>query len=142
MAEQTKASRRAAGVLLHPSSLPGGYGIGDFGPAAFTWIEALAHARQKWWQILPLGPTGFGDSPYQSYSAFAGNTLLISPQFLIQDGILNHGDLEGVRFGAGNIDYGAVSQFKNRMLARAWELFGLGRGSGLRSAFDDFCRQQ
>lgn len=142
MAEQKKASRRAAGVLLHPSSLPGEYGIGDFGPAAYSWIDALAHARQKWWQILPLGPTGFGDSPYQSYSAFAGNTLLISPQFLIQDGILNHGDLEGVRFGAGNIDYGAVSQFKSRMLARAWELFQVGRGSGLRSAFDDFCRQQ
>ncbi len=142
MAEQKKPARRAAGVLLHPSSLPGPYGIGDLGPPAFSWIDALVHARQKWWQILPLGPTGFGDSPYQSYSAFAGNTLLISPQFLIQDGILNHGDLEGVRFGPGNVDYGAVTQFKNRMLARAWELFQAGRGSGLRPAFEEYCRQQ
>ena len=81
MSEQKKPSARAAGVLLHPSSLPGPYGIGDFGPGAYTWIDALVQARQKWWQILPLGPTGYGDSPYQSYSAFAGNVLLISPQF-------------------------------------------------------------
>ena len=142
MTDQKKPSSRAAGVLLHPSSLPGPYGIGDFGPAAYSWVDALVHARQKWWQILPLGPTGYGDSPYQSYSAFAGNTLLISPQFLIQDGILNHGDLEGIRFGAAGVDYGAVTVFKNRMLARAWELFQAGRGGGLRSAFDDYCRQQ
>ena len=63
---------RSSGILLHPSSLPGPYGIGDFGPQAYRWIETLASMNQTWWQILPLGPTGFGDSPYQSYSAFAG----------------------------------------------------------------------
>ena len=66
-----------AGALLHPTSLPGRYGIGDLGPAARSWVDALARARQSWWQILPLGPTGFADSPYQCFSAFAGNPLLI-----------------------------------------------------------------
>ena len=70
---------RSAGLLLHPSSLPGRYGIGDFGPLAYAWVDALARARQKWWQILPLCPTGIGDSPYQSPSTFAGNTNLLSP---------------------------------------------------------------
>src|ERR1700730_8081625 len=90
MADHKQPSQRSAGILLHPSSLPGPYGIGDLGPAAYAWIDALVHARQKWWQILPLGPTGFGNSPYQCVSAFAGNPFLVSPQFLIQDGILNH----------------------------------------------------
>jgi 4-alpha-glucanotransferase len=142
MADHQHAPERSAGVLLHPTSLPGPYGIGDLGPAAYGWIDALIHARQKWWQILPLGPTGFGDSPYQCFSAFAGNPLLISPQFLVQDGILNHGDLECVRFPASAIEYGPVLAFKNRILARAWEMFQAGRGGGLRSAFDDFVRQQ
>ena len=65
--------RRSAGILLHPTSLPGRYGVGDLGPAASAWVEALARAKQTWWQVLPLGPTGYGDSPYQSFSAFAGN---------------------------------------------------------------------
>jgi 4-alpha-glucanotransferase len=142
MTDDKRPYQRSAGVLLHPTSMPGPYGIGDLGPAAYAWIDALVHARQKWWQILPLGPTGFGDSPYQCFSAFAGNPLLISPQFLVQDGILNHGDLEGVRFSAAGVDYGPVLTFKNRILARAWEMFQAGRGAGLRSAFDDYTRQQ
>src|SRR5438477_653564 len=73
---------RSAGILLHPTSLPGPYGIGDLGPAAYGWIDALAQAKQRWWQILPLGPTGYGDSPYQAFSAFAGNPFLVSPQYL------------------------------------------------------------
>src|SRR5208337_1004252 len=87
------AEYRASGLLLHPTSLPSPYGIGDLGSSAFQWIEALAHARQKWWQILPLGPTGFGDSPYQSFSAFAGNPYLLSPEFLARDGLLQQADL-------------------------------------------------
>src|SRR5438270_2742881 len=130
-----KTSPRSAGVLLHPTSLPGPYGIGDLGPSAYAWVDALVQAKQTWWQILPLGPTGYGDSPYQCFSAFAGNPLLISPQLLVQDGILNHGDLEGARFQPNVVDYGPVITFKNRMLARAWEIFQAGRGSGLRQQF-------
>ncbi len=142
MSDQKKLFPRSAGVLVHPTSLPGPYGIGDLGPGAYGWIDVLVHARQKWWQILPLGPTGFGDSPYQCFSAFAGNPLLISPQLLVQDGVLNHGDLEGLKFSANIVDYGPVIAFKTRMLARAWEIFQTGRGGNLRGPFEDFCKKQ
>ena len=79
---------RASGLLLHVTSLPSPYGIGDVGPAAFAWIDRLHEAGQSWWQALPLGPTGYGNSPYQSLSSFAGNGLLISPESLIEDGLL------------------------------------------------------
>ena len=88
------AFRRSSGVLLHPTSLPGGFGIGDIGPAAFEFIDLLASAGQRLWQVLPLGPTGYGDSPYQCFSAFAGNTLLISPELLVEDGLLSAGHLK------------------------------------------------
>src|SRR5262249_3346822 len=80
------SAARSAGLLLHPTSLAGPFGIGDLGPAAYAWVDALLRARQKWWQILPLGPTGYGDSPYQCFSAFAGNIYLLSPDFLLRDG--------------------------------------------------------
>ena len=80
--------RRTAGVLLHVTSLPGPYGIGDLGPAAHDWVRFLAQAGQHWWQLLPLGPTGYADSPYQSLSAFAGNLNLLSPEALVADGLL------------------------------------------------------
>src|SRR5262245_65762845 len=83
---------RSSGVLLHPTSLPGRYGIGDIGPAAHSWVEALAHAKQTWWQILPLGPTGYADSPYQCFSAVAGNPYLISPALLVQQRLLPHAE--------------------------------------------------
>jgi 4-alpha-glucanotransferase len=73
---------RASGVLVHVTSLPSRYGIGDLGPAASAWVDRLREAGQSWWQALPLGPTGYGNSPYQSLSSFAGNELLISPQCL------------------------------------------------------------
>ena len=76
---------RASGVLLHVTSLPSPYGIGDVGPAAVAWVNRLHDAGQRWWQALPLGPTGYGDSPYQSLSSFAGNALLISPDWLVED---------------------------------------------------------
>ena len=81
------AFRRSSGVLLHPTSLPGGYGIGDLGPAALEFVDLLAAGKQRLWQVLPLGPTGYGDSPYQCFSAFAGNPLLISLDRLIDDGL-------------------------------------------------------
>ena len=80
---------RAAGLLLHVTSLPSPHGIGDLGPEAFAWINRLHDAGQTWWQALPLGPTGYGDSPYQPLSSFAGNDLIISPQLLIAEGLLD-----------------------------------------------------
>src|SRR5678816_1036097 len=97
---------RSSGLLLHPTSLPGPYGIGDLGPEAYAWVDTLVRAKQKWWQVLPLGPTGYGDSPYQSFSAFAGNPYLISPDLLIKDGLLKREDLGGVRFPAERVDFG------------------------------------
>src|SRR3984957_10622944 len=79
---------RASGLLLHVTSLPSAYGIGDLGSAAFSWIDRLHDAGQGWWQSLPLGPTGYGNSPYQSMSSFAGNELMMSPGSLISDGLL------------------------------------------------------
>ena len=130
---------RSAGVLLHPTSLPGPYGIGDLGPAAYGWVDALARARQTWWQVLPLGPTGYGDSPYQAFSAFAGNPYLVSPEVLLQDGLLNRPDLDGAPFGQGRVDYGAVIPFKIRILGRAWENFRRGSAPALPPAFEEFC---
>src|SRR5689334_10310682 len=98
------STARSAGIILHPTSLPGPFGVGDLGPAAYAWIDALAGAGQKWWQVLPLGPTGYGDSPYQCFSAFAGNPLLVSPQVLVQEGLLNQGDLQGPVFVADHVE--------------------------------------
>src|SRR5271169_4695142 len=94
---------RASGLLLHVTSLPSRYGIGDVGPSAFSWIDRLHDAGQGWWQALPLGPTGYGNSPYQSLSSFAGNDLLISPDGLIADGLLQASDCEGSSFPASAI---------------------------------------
>src|ERR1022692_741196 len=95
---------RASGVLLHPTSLPGRHGIGDLGPEAHAFIDFLASTGQRWWQMLPLGPTGYGNSPYQSLSSFAGNPLLISPGELISDGLLQPSDCES-DFPADFVDY-------------------------------------
>jgi 4-alpha-glucanotransferase len=133
---------RAAGILLHPTSLPGPYGIGDLGTEAYQWIDALVKARQKFWQVLPLGPTGFGDSPYQGFSAFAGNRYLINPDLLVQDGLLRRDDLAGLNFPAERVDYGPVIQFKVRMLARAWENFQAGAAPALRGPLEEFCRRE
>src|SRR5436190_2893445 len=133
---------RSSGLLLHPTSLPGPYGIGDLGPEAYAWVETLVRARQKWWQVLPLGPTGYGDSPYQSFSAFAGNPYLISPDKLITDGLLKQTDLGGFSFPVGRVDFGAVIPFKVGLLARAWENFQAGAAPALRPLFDAFCAEQ
>ena len=85
--------KRASGILLHPTSLPGPDGIGDLGPEAYRWIDFLAESGCSLWQILPLGPTGYGDSPYQFFSAFDGNPNLVSPALLLEDELLNRKDL-------------------------------------------------
>src|SRR5260370_9390032 len=87
---------RASGILLHPTSLPGRFGIGDLGDQAYRFADFLGASGQSLWQVLPLGPTGYGDSPYACYSAFAGNTLLISPDRLFEEGLLTKKDLEEI----------------------------------------------
>lgn len=131
-------AHRAAGVLLHPTSLPGPYGIGDLGPTAHAWVAALAKAGQTYWQVLPLQPTGAGDSPYAALSAFAGNPDLISPDELVRDGLLAAGDLTA-HFPAGRAEYGHARQFKVWLLDKAYESFRGGAAPTLRTAFDDFC---
>ena len=141
MATETP-SPRSAGVLLHPTSLPGPFGIGDLGPAAYAWVDALVQAKQQWWQILPLGPTGYGDSPYQCFSAFAGNPYLISPQLLIDEDLLDSRDVASVSFPPGRVDYGPVIQFKIHLLQQAWDRFSKGRGQALRGPFESFTRAE
>src|SRR5947209_9293983 len=104
-AERQTTARRSSGVLLHPSSLPGPYGIGDLGPAAYAWVDALDRARQTIWQVLPLGPTGYGDSPYQCFSAFAGNPSLISPDLLVQEGLLSPLEVASLDLSRDQVDY-------------------------------------
>ena len=82
------SQERSSGILLHPTSLPGSYGIGDLGPSAYRFVDFLERSGQTYWQMLPLGPTGYGDSPYQTLSAFGGNPILISPELLVEDDLL------------------------------------------------------
>jgi 4-alpha-glucanotransferase len=129
---------RASGVLLHVTSLPSRYGIGDVGAAALAWIDHLREAGQSWWQVLPLGPTGYGDSPYQSLSSFAGNELLVSPDWLIEDELLRAGDCEGAKFSPDTVDFEAVAPFKHRLLETAWTNFRAGARPDLRPAYARF----
>ena len=126
-------------MLLHVTSLPSAYGIGDLGPAAFAWVDRLHEAGQGWWQALPLGPTGYGDSPYQSLSSFAGNGLLISPDGLIEDGLLRPADCAGQAFSPIAVDYETVVPFKVRLLEMAWSRFSAGARPDLRPAYEQFC---
>src|SRR5215475_14409797 len=129
---------RAAGVLLHVTSLPSPYGIGDLGPAAVAWIDRLHETGQTWWQALPLGPTGYGDSPYQSLSSFAGNPLLISPDWLIEDELVRSANCAGASFSATTVDFEAVRRFKYALLETAWKNFSGGVRSDLRPDFEHF----
>lgn len=131
---------RRCGILLHPTSLPGEFGIGDLGPTAFRWVDYLAEAGQTYWQILPLGPTGFGDSPYQSFSAFAGNTLLISPERLAEAGLLEKETIgSALEFSVGRVDYGKVYDWKRSVLPRAFARFKETADQDLRNRFETFC---
>jgi 4-alpha-glucanotransferase len=132
---------RGAGVLLHVPSLPSRHGIGDLGPSAFTRVDRLHEAGQRWWQGLPIGPTGWGDSPYQSLSSFAGNGLLVSRDRLIEDALLREGDCDE-RFPSLFVDYEAVIPYKQRLLEAAWRRFLAGARPDLRTAFEEFCARQ
>jgi len=114
---------RSSGILLHPTSLPGPDGIGDLGPEAFAWINFLAEAGFTYWQVLPLGPTGYGDSPYQCFSAFAGNPYLISPTLLLEDNLLVPADLsDRPSFSPQSIQFGEVISWKLTLLDKKFQL--------------------
>ena len=129
---------RSSGILLHPTSLPNRYGIGDLGKSAYDFVGFLHESGCKFWQILPLGPTGYGDSPYQSFSTFAGNPYLINPDFLLEEGLLHPNDLkEDLNDPGGFVDYGRVIGWKLNLLEKAFARFV--RDPGLaRRDFDSF----
>ena len=130
---------RSSGILLHPSSFPGPDGIGDLGPEAFRWIDFLAAAKCSIWQILPLGPTGYGDSPYQAFSAFAGNPYLVNPAILHDQGLLKTEDLaDRPTFPNDIVDFGAAISWKLKILARAYRNFQENRAC-CKAEFDEFC---
>lgn len=134
--------QRSNGILLHPSSLPGPYGIGDLGPEAFRFVDFLADSGVRLWQVLPLGPTGYGDSPYQCFSAFAGNPYLISPDFLLRDDYLHPNDLiEKTNFPARKVDFGRLIPWKLNLLERAYLRFTSDPARD-RASFDIFCADE
>ena len=131
---------RASGILLHPTSLPGPCGIGELGPSAERFVDFLAVAGQRLWQVLPVSPTGFGDSPYQCFSAFAGNPLLISLEQLVLDGLLSSSDLDPLpNFPRQSVDFGRVIHFKLPLLKRSFETF-TNAASARKEDFEDFCQ--
>ena len=139
--EELHADDRSSGVILHPTSLPGPYGIGDLGPEAHRWVDLLAGSRTSLWQILPVGPTGYGDSPYQCFSAFAGNVNLVSPERLASDGLIDLPSFPG--FPDHRVDYGAVIPWKREMLSNALAGFNAGLGDPqLREDFEQFRDEQ
>jgi len=134
---------RSAGVLMHPTSLPGRYGIGDVGLQAYRFVDFLAECGCSLWQVLPLGPTGYGDSPYQSFSAFAGNPYLISPDLLLREGLVTAEELQSVpAFSDDQVDYGRVIPWKLELLDRAYLRFSQGDFLTLETAFLAFQAQQ
>lgn len=115
---------RKSGILMHISSLPGSFGIGTMGKSAYEFVDFLQSAGQNYWQILPLSPTGYGDSPYQAFSTFAGNHYLIDPQLLQQQGLLTQQELESFDWGDGvRVDYGKLYQNREKLLRLAYERF-------------------
>lgn len=131
---------RSCGILLHPTSFPGRFGIGSLGAEARRFLDFLADAGQSLWQICPLGPTGYGDSPYQCFSAFAGNPMLIDVEQLVDLGLIERRELESApAFPAARVDYGAVIAWKNETLQRAFERFASGQAPSLRDSFQRFC---
>ena len=133
--------KRSSGILLHPTSLPGRFGVGDLGGEAYKFVDWLAAAGQTYWQIMPLGPTGYGDSPYSAFSAFAGNTNLVSPEKLVESGLLSDADIEDApAFPAERVDYGKVIEYKRGLLEKAFGNFKkkLPADEGLRRDYEGF----
>jgi len=134
--------QRSAGVLLHPTCLPSRFGIGDLGPAAYAYLDWLAAAGVRWWQILPLNLPGPGNSPYSALSTFAGNPLLISPEGLAGDGLLTEEELAALSaLAADRVDYPSVSTAKTGLLRRAWQRFSEAPPTGLEAELSAFAAE-
>ncbi len=130
---------RSSGILLHLTSLPGGHGIGDMGEVAYRFVDFLQRSGQSIWQVLPLGPTAFGDSPYSSYSAFAGNPLLIGLTALAEEGLLSQDDLGAIHYEVSDkVDFETVKKQKSELLKKAFAGFQTHSRS---AAYDEFCQQ-
>src|SRR5436190_6188113 len=130
---------RASGILLHPTSLASPFGIGDLGDEARAFIDFLQEAGQTLWQVLPLTPTGYGDSPYQSISAFAGNTLLIDLRALVADGLLHPDDLSSAFVDSDRVNFEAARSLKTELLNRAFVKFREQESSPHAYEFENFC---
>lgn len=134
--------QRKSGILVHPSSFESKYGIGDFGKSAYNFIDFLEKSKQHVWQILPLGHTSFGDSPYQSFSTFAGNPLLISLDVFIENEYLDEKDFENIPdFNEIKVEYGKVIEFKNKMFKKAYEKFKQLKNKKIKDNFEKFCEE-
>ncbi|MDR1537794.1 MAG: 4-alpha-glucanotransferase [Clostridiales bacterium] len=133
---------RSSGILVHPSSFPSPYGIGDLGEGAYRFIDFLKEAKQKLWQVLPLGPTSFVDSPYQSFSTFAGNHYLISPDILVGENYLQESELwQKPSFNDLSVDYGPVIDYKMGLFRKAFEGFKNSATDQQRTQFNRFCEE-
>ncbi len=133
---------RSAGLLLHPTSLPGRFGIGEINEMAYRWVDTMVAARQTVWQVLPLGPTGYGDSPYQTFSAFAGNPLLIDLNRLAREGYVPHQALEEAPiFSEERVDFGPVITWKKPLLLGAYQQFAIQADPAEEAAFNAFCAE-
>ncbi len=134
---------RESGILLHPTSLPGSYGVGEIGPEARTFVDSLARMGQRLWQILPHGPTSYGDSPYQSLSTFAGNHLLISFDDLVADGLLSEERLKKFpQFPAEFVDYGPVIEARMDVLHSVCRTFDRRASTAIKQEYDLFCERE
>lgn len=134
---------RKSGILLHPTSLPGRYGVGSLNAAAYQWVDFLESTCQSLWQVLPLGPTGYGDSPYQSFSSFAGNPYLISLETLVQDGLLEQSTLDQApHFPDHYVDYGALYHWKLPLLRNVADNFQWRATAAQKEDFAQFCAEE
>ncbi len=134
---------RFSGILVHPTSFPSPYGIGDLGPGAYDFIDFLEKSGQHLWQVLPLGPTGFGDSPYQGFSAFAGQPLIISPDKLIEQKLLTKEDVaDNPEWDPHKVDYGPAIQYKTKLLKKAWANFAHTPDKTMIEEFEAYCLEE
>jgi 4-alpha-glucanotransferase len=135
--------QRKSGLLLHPTSLPGRYGIGSLNQAAYSWVDFLEQTRQSLWQVLPLGPTGYGDSPYQSFSSFAGNPYLISLETLVEEGLLDQALLDQApQLPAAQVDFGAIYHWKLPLLRQVANDFARRASAAQQADFHQFCTEE
>src|ERR1700731_2293871 len=139
MSGEASNQERLSGVLLHVTSLPSYGGVGDFGPAAYAFVDFLAASKQRLWQVLPLSPTGYGSSPYSALSAYAGNPLLISLERLVEEGWIGRERIEGLPGHDGPVDFGAVYRPKPPLLEEAAGNFLDHADDAMRTGFQHFC---